>query len=695
MNNEKIFNKSRLNSLMKKLENDASDKFSAVSRKDVIDFEQELLRILRVSLDIPEWALEHFLSLALGFYVLDDLQKIRYITNPSDLFYQSQLKEWVIFFVQDKKKINLKNTKGKAIFLVGEDDSMYREAYFFVGGKQVFVNGNYTPSINLKSGCGLYLMTKLPATVNQDEEFRNSYICLSEESDEGKKFGEFSYIDNNGVSEVVVIADTIKFGEKLKKYMGEAEYKHLSSVEIGDLITSNGGHAPDEEYNLGGNRDGKIKKNFKNKVLVNNIIERSLSKNGFIRERGAMRPVCTFDIHKIQEETNLHFTEKLKILKDAADRNDLDTATSPMIWLELTESINIRINIILPDGKPGGTTTLVNQRMATLIQCAHFKLNLSEEEFNSITSPKDIVNLAINNSLDEPEIYTYAQLKNWLRKNPVNQIYLYCINNYLPAYLGVAEKYVVTSHNKGSRTIYKNASPNPAYPRRYAGLERLMIDGVPYGFDLRHLLKEDKYLDLNKNSGSHLFNEFQPTDLEEKFHVVRTLCPFKKGEKSFNSESIIKPKHLVFLGEDLRGLGILPLPSAAFSVESVSDDGEVKDKISMAIQTQKVEQPQINYATNSEELLLTRKAIKNTYNKISGRGWEGHFSRDEFFAKIKIQGKTKPKDSFPQGDVNKWLIQNGYYTPEEIKKIMPQESKKANIDPMLHMAKISFPDAFK
>lgn len=90
-------------------------------------------------------------------------------------------------------------------------------------------------------GCDIFLMSTLPRDIDcKKEMYRDSYIYT--ETDK-----KLYYIERNGKSSLVPIIDNTLFHNNLSKIMGKNKRKQLTSVQIKDLITSNGGHARAEK----------------------------------------------------------------------------------------------------------------------------------------------------------------------------------------------------------------------------------------------------------------------------------------------------------------------------------------------------------------------------------------------------------------------------------------------------------------
>lgn len=70
-----------------------------------------------------------------------------------------------------------------------------------------------------------------------------------------------------------------------------------------------------------------------------------------------------------------------------------------------------------------------------------------------------------------------------------------------------------------------------------------------------------------------------------------------------------------------------------------------------------------------EDQLLSRPAIKDTYTKIPARSWEEYLNqKNQKSVPLQIKGKNAKGDRFSRKDIHNWLIENNYYTAEELKK---------------------------
>ncbi|HBC0464177.1 TPA: hypothetical protein RG395_001800 [Legionella pneumophila] len=112
----------------------------------------------------------------------------------------------------------------------------WRQSYILNQFKQYL---HYQLNKDLSKGCNLHLMSELPESSAQ---YKNSYIYIKKSDTQ-----ELYYIKPDGKYEQVKINSFDVFEETINaiKSKDETNLLHLSKEQIKDLVTSNGGHAPD------------------------------------------------------------------------------------------------------------------------------------------------------------------------------------------------------------------------------------------------------------------------------------------------------------------------------------------------------------------------------------------------------------------------------------------------------------------
>ncbi|MBA2654902.1 MAG: ankyrin repeat domain-containing protein [Gammaproteobacteria bacterium] len=104
---------------------------------------------------------------------------------------------------------------------------------------------------NTSNGHDLYIMPSLPLTWHKYED---SYILVNH---------DLNYINASGIAETIILDDFEKFSLLLDELNKDKSSKiHLSNEQLSQLITSNGGHAPNHEIiellSLFGGLSGKV-----------------------------------------------------------------------------------------------------------------------------------------------------------------------------------------------------------------------------------------------------------------------------------------------------------------------------------------------------------------------------------------------------------------------------------------------------
>ena len=158
-----------------------------------------------------------------------------------------------------------------------------------------------------------------------------------------------------------------------------------------------------------------------------------------------------------------------------------------------------------------------------------------------------------------PMILTYDETIDHFKKNGKNENELWqaCFNNTLGAYLKISHKNISVTSIPNNKIAWPNKRRancgNPFYLKRYNGLEKLLIKESDSRLSLEALWKNERlqiFMNIGENGvleHAPYDNFLQTTDIETKFHLIRSL-------KSFNGKKSIEISNLVFLEEEVKNI---------------------------------------------------------------------------------------------------------------------------------------------
>lgn len=280
---------------------------------------------------------------------------------------------------------------------------------------------------------------------------------------------------------------------------------------------------------------------FLDEIKRGKLVPESLSQGNSVFYR---KPLEIDDIIELKSKISLLFKEQLSFFKKQTKSKSVPLFFSPYVLMELAEALSARGEL---------SFFIRNGRLATLIRCKYFNLDIPVDDLKKIMSPLDLVDMPVN-SEEEPEYFTYGQIKEKHKEEASNYTKQQCLQGLLIPCLLVPSDFISIAVQSTS----DNYQDKPYYLKRHKGLERLKVKGDPYGFDLETLFKNG-YLQLER---SHLLNELDCTDIENKFHIRRTLRSFiiksvmVNGNKHvpFKKNDVIKIKDLVFVKNDIKNL---------------------------------------------------------------------------------------------------------------------------------------------
>lgn len=227
-------------------------------------------------------------------------------------------------------------------------------------------------------------------------------------------------------------------------------------------------------------------------------------------------------------------------------------------------------------------------------------------------SAEEIVNSSLNYEDTIPGSFSYTELQ---KKNDIfkkeSDIFECLSKCRLGAYIMVSDKNVVIGPknflNGGDLSSYRQGNcGNPRYLKRYRQLERLSLEQI-------ERIRVEGGVDLNS---FHMLNELEPTDIEKKFHIKRTL-------RSLNGKYRIEKIDLLFLENEINDLPNYDISSALTPDEMSKRKKEIKketpqsrmERISkMADQLQK-ENPKLSRKYVITKIYHDEAPLYNSLNK--------------------------------------------------------------------------------